>query len=78
MERIHVYFQIVAPETINGEANCEGLRLAEELNNKCLGSQHDQDSVWLELYQIDQERIRKYLLTVDVFYYRYDDNTDFD
>lgn len=72
MERIQVYFQIVAPEEIDGEKNIEGLELAEQLNNKCLGVQDDQESVWLELDQVDQDIIDKYKLTVDVFHYWYD------
>lgn len=75
MERIIVCFVIVAPEFIDGEPNTEGLRLAQELTANCEATSQDQDAVWKELYQLDEELIRKYQLDVDVVTYRQDNSS---
>ncbi|MCH8622939.1 hypothetical protein [Undibacterium sp. TS12] len=78
MERIIVCFVIVAPEFIDGEPNTEGMRLAQELNANCEAASQDQDAVWKELYQLDEELIRKYQLDVDVVTYRQDNSSQVD
>ncbi|MFZ6713011.1 hypothetical protein [Undibacterium sp. TC9W] len=68
MDWIEIIFKIVCPEEIDGQPNTDGLALAEELNDKCgWRLERDQEAVWRELYQVDDELVEKYQLTVNAF-----------
>lgn len=64
---IAIVFKIVCPDEIDGQPNIEGQALADELNERCEKLERDQEAVWNEFYQIDDELIEKYQLTVSAF-----------